>query len=304
MGLSRRRPRKQPDNPFTKGGSHETSVRSPQRRAGGQPFGNQPNPTPSPNVAPGSIQRPPPIPEPESNIPKPIVRKKQPDVKTEPAPDPKQDEIKDSTSESEMEESEVPKPDESEVPETPTAGGDGRGIGLSALDEPASEQTDSPSVSDDDRVADLLQRSRKTSKDLEKDSGEEQSTGPAPNAVGTDLFTVRRDSAPTNVFRRSGPSRPAPGRRRRPIPQPAVRQKRLDRGRHVEYKYEVRGLMVEIGVPEEHRSSLLGSIWAKGERQDVEEAKGFIQTQVDLGNITADMAEALLKVVSRYTVRR
>ena len=45
-------------------------------------------------------------------------------------------------------------------------------------------------------------------------------------------------------------------RRRRSSFQPAARAKRLDRSRHMEYKYEVRGLMVDIDIPEEHRSNI------------------------------------------------
>ena len=44
----------------------------------------------------------------------------------------------------------------------------------------------------------------------------------------------------------------------------------------MEYKYEVRGLLKEIDVADEYHSSLLGSIWAKGERQTAQDAKQFI----------------------------
>jgi hypothetical protein len=62
--------------------------------------------------------------------------------------------------------------------------------------------------------------------------------------------------------------------------------------------------MEKINVPEEHRSSLLGSIWAKGERQDVEAAKDFLREQHELGKIDESMFKSLLKVIKRYTVRR
>jgi len=86
--------------------------------------------------------------------------------------------------------------------------------------------------------------------------------------------------------------------------QPAERKRRLDRSRHMEYKYEVRRLLVELNVDEEHRSSLLGTIWAKGERQTVSDAKDFLITKHSEGVIDEHQLETLNKVVDGYTVRR
>ena len=86
--------------------------------------------------------------------------------------------------------------------------------------------------------------------------------------------------------------------------QPAERKRRLDRSRHMEYKYEVRRLLVELNVDEEHRSSLLGTIWAKGERQTVSDAKDFLFTKHSEGVIDEHQLETLNKVVDGYTVRR
>ena len=86
--------------------------------------------------------------------------------------------------------------------------------------------------------------------------------------------------------------------------QPAERKRRLDRSRHMEYKYEVRRLLVELNVDEEHRSSLLGTIWAKGERQTVSDAKDFLITKHSEGVIDEHQLETLSKVVDGYTVRR
>lgn len=86
--------------------------------------------------------------------------------------------------------------------------------------------------------------------------------------------------------------------------QPAERKRRLDRSRHMEYKYEVRRLLVELNVDEEHRSSLLGTIWAKGERQTVSDAKDFLISKHSEGVIDEHQLETLNKVVDGYTVRR
>ena len=86
--------------------------------------------------------------------------------------------------------------------------------------------------------------------------------------------------------------------------QPAERKRRLDRSRHMEYKYEVRRLLIELNIDEEYRSSLLGTTWAKGERQTVSDAKDFLFSKHSEGIIDEHQLETLTKVVDGYTVRR
>jgi hypothetical protein len=93
-------------------------------------------------------------------------------------------------------------------------------------------------------------------------------------------------------------------RRNKPDFQPAIREKRLDRSRHMEYKYEMRGLLQEIDVAEEHRSALLGSIWAKGERQNTEESKQYILDKEKEGILNEEQVSGLLAIVDNYTIRR
>jgi len=72
----------------------------------------------------------------------------------------------------------------------------------------------------------------------------------------------------------------------------------------MEYKYEIRGLMVDIDVPEEHRSNILGTMWARGERQTVTEAKEFLEEKHSEGIVSEDQLSKLLKILDKYTVRR
>ena len=72
----------------------------------------------------------------------------------------------------------------------------------------------------------------------------------------------------------------------------------------MEYKYEVRGLMDEIGILDEHRSNILGSIWTKGERQTVSDAKEYLEGKLSEGIITEDQQSRLLAVIDDYTIRR
>ena len=101
--------------------------------------------------------------------------------------------------------------------------------------------------------------------------------------------------------------KPAPTRRRRNTKtsyQPAARAKRLNRSRHMEYKYEMRKLLVDIDVPEEHRSNLLGTIWAKGERKTTVDAKDFLMEKMSEGAIDEVQKSRLEKVIDDYTIRR
>ena len=101
--------------------------------------------------------------------------------------------------------------------------------------------------------------------------------------------------------------KPAPTRRRRNTKtsyQPAARAKRLNRSRHMEYKYEMRKLLVDIDVPEEHRSNLLGTIWAKGERKTIVDAKDFLSEKMSEGAIDEAQKSRLEKVIDDYTIRR
>ena len=72
----------------------------------------------------------------------------------------------------------------------------------------------------------------------------------------------------------------------------------------MEYKYEIRGLMVDIDVPEEHRSNILGTMWARGERQTVTEAKEFLEEKHSEGIVSEEQLSKLLNILDKYTVRR
>ena len=86
--------------------------------------------------------------------------------------------------------------------------------------------------------------------------------------------------------------------------QPANRAKRLDRSRHMEYKYEMRRTLDEIDVLEEYRSSILATVWARGERQTSKEANDFLIDKVSEGIIDENQLSILKKLVDGYTIRR
>ena len=234
------------------------------------------------------------------NAPKPITSKKEvskppPSSKPLPAPTPAPSpEIKEEKESSEIEdkapestEEDVQSPEE-DVIESQILGVTRRkSIGLQPKQE--GDVEDSPTNVVSDKAQELIDESKLRAKNDQR---------PAKAVTGTVKMPTIQREVPK-------PKPPAPKfRRRRNSFQPAARAKRLDRSRHMEYKYEVRGLMVDIDVEEEHRSNVLGTMWAKGERQNVADAKEFLESKHSEGILTEEQFNRLCGVIDRYTVRR
>ena len=162
-----------------------------------------------------------------------------------------------------------------------------KSIGLQPRDEEVAPEPPSNGVSD--KAQELIDESKLRA------LAEEVPSKPAAGKVTSNPIKLEPPKPKTPAKR---------PRRRRSSFQPAARAKRLDRSRHMEYKYEVRGLMVDIDVPEEHRSSILGTMWARGERQTVAEAKEFIEGKHSEGIVSEEQLTKLRDVLDKYTVRR
>ena len=80
--------------------------------------------------------------------------------------------------------------------------------------------------------------------------------------------------------------------------------KKLNRQKYLEYKYAARDLLADPGVPEEHRSNLLGQIWAKGERISFEAAIEYIASRESEGILPPTVAADLQRLIRRMETRR
>ena len=117
--------------------------------------------------------------------------------------------------------------------------------------------------------------------------------------------------ANTNVFKtikteiKKSDRRP---KRRRPADKKGggrqPQSRKLDRRKYLEYKYAARELLENDSVSEEHRSNILGQIWAKGERSGVDDAIEFINQKEAELIIPEEVAEEFRKMVKRYTTKR
>jgi hypothetical protein len=72
----------------------------------------------------------------------------------------------------------------------------------------------------------------------------------------------------------------------------------------MEFKVDVREILAEEDIDEEHRANVLGGAWAKGERQGIEEAVEFVNSKLEEGILTEAAAERMIKVIRGYTTRR
>lgn len=81
-------------------------------------------------------------------------------------------------------------------------------------------------------------------------------------------------------------------------------EKRLNRQKYLEYKYAARDILDNPTVPEEHRSNILGQVWAKGERMSVDESYEFIDSKILENILTEEVADKLKSLVRKYTTRR
>ena len=84
--------------------------------------------------------------------------------------------------------------------------------------------------------------------------------------------------------------------------QPKI--KKLNRQRYNDYKYAARDILDNESVSDEHRSNLLGQIWAKGERIGVHATMEFIDEKQEQLIIGEDVAQKLRDLVKALTTRR
>ena len=72
----------------------------------------------------------------------------------------------------------------------------------------------------------------------------------------------------------------------------------------MEYKYAARDILEDPSVPEEHRSNVLGQVWAKGERMSVDESFEFIDSKILENILTEEIGNKLRTLVRKFTTRR
>lgn len=199
----------------------------------------------------------------------------------------------------------------------------------------ATSQPPKPQVSHDDRLAELRRKSelsrqnaKLNAKPVESSLVEAKEPEVAPaqsdltgettieakvveaNSTSSQLSKVKQNSKDvfktiqTAVPKSTGDRR---RKRRRHDKKGGGRQKqekKLNRQKYLEYKYAAREILDNPNIPEEHRSNILGQVWAKGERIGVTDSIEFIEQKVSEEILPEDAAKRLRELVSRMTTRR
>ena len=148
--------------------------------------------------------------------------------------------------------------------------------------------------------------------DSTPESAPESVIAPSPETMPESL-TVESPATPAaqNIFKKIEtnvkPTHDRRRKRRRFDKTGGGKQKperRLNRQKYLEYKYVAKDILNNPDVAEEHRSNVLGQIWAKGERTGVQDSHDFIDQKVEELILTERVANDLRQLVNRMTTRR
>ena len=194
-----------------------------------------------------------------------------------------------------------------------------------------------PQISHEDRLAELRRKSelsRQNAKAKAKPAETATVVQPEPVVVSPDQETTIKPNIETanvnvetisspesqpeakqgsnNVFKTiqtavAKPSGDRRRKRRRHDKKGGGRQKqekKLNRQKYLEYKYAARDILDNPNIPEEHRSNILGQVWAKGERIGVSDSIEFIEQKVMEEILPEDAAQKLRDLVNKMTTRR
>ena len=189
---------------------------------------------------------------------------------------------------------------ETTTPEGPaTAVGKVRGIGLRQKQQ--EKETDGNNDSDEVRVSELIAESKALAVDsgIKIDDGNNTKEPISKAAEAARSALVETKSASEKAFEKRS-KMIAKKRKTRASSAPSKRIVKLNRRKYMEFKVDVREIMEEENVDEEHRANLLGSTWAKGERQGIDAAIEFVEQKLE-DEIISDMtAERIIKVLKGY----
>ena len=181
------------------------------------------------------------------------------------------------------------------------ASGKVRSVGLRKIEDQQPLEGESDSESDDERVL----RLKAQSKALAADSGllVEDETVTVPSGTQTQTTEQEITEVKKTVSEKAFEKRKqmmAKKRKARAAAPPTKRIQKLNRRKYMEFKVDIREIMDEENVMEEHRANLLGSTWAKGERQGIHAAIEFVEEKLEDQIITDNVAERMIKVLKGY----
>lgn len=181
-----------------------------------------------------------------------------------------------------------------------TASGKVRSVGLRKIEDVSEE--DEGSESDDERITDLIAESKALAADsgllVEGEGGGIIISTPNTKTTDQELKEVKKTVSEKAFEKRK--QMLAKKRKARAAAPPTKRLQKLNRRKYMEFKVDIREILEEENVLEEYRANLLGSTWAKGERQGIQDAIEFVEEKLDEGIITEVVAQRIIKVLKGY----
>jgi hypothetical protein len=82
------------------------------------------------------------------------------------------------------------------------------------------------------------------------------------------------------------------------------RDKLLDKGRENYFKYDLEDILVRAEVPQERQLAFVGSVFAKGSRLGIEDAKEFVKEKQAEGMFPEAVATKILQLIENYATWR
>ena len=123
---------------------------------------------------------------------------------------------------------------------------------------------------------------------------------PKENFKGTLFSTKKTVSAIEN--KKPTPKKPVRKTKKGGGKQP--KQKKLNRRKQLEFRFDARAILDNSSVAEEHRSNIFGQIWAKGERVGIDSAIEYVTQKEQEGILTEDVSNELVGLIRSYTIKR
>lgn len=79
-----------------------------------------------------------------------------------------------------------------------------------------------------------------------------------------------------------------------------TRERMLDQSKANYFKYEMQDFLKTTAVPVDQHLAIIQSLWARGSRQDVGEAKLYLKDKVKDKTIPAELEAKILGMLDRY----
>lgn len=102
----------------------------------------------------------------------------------------------------------------------------------------------------------------------------------------------------------SGPSGPRHNAFNKNTRESRQREKLLNGSKANYFRYEMEDLLKQSSTPPEHHNPIIQSLWAKGSRISVKEARIFLHEKAKEGILDADTERRIDQALERYSTWR